>query len=517
MWIYSLICFVLAAGLSLLLMPLFRTLGNKMQIYSLPGGRHINKSPVPRLGGAPIFISFLVTFCGIFYIKDLLPWNLPPLAEQSQLAPLLCCAIFVWLLGLLDDIHHLRALYKLLAQIAIATGAYSLGLQIHAINFSVLGTLNLGDFSLPFTVLWIVGIINAINFIDGVDGLCSSVVICSFLGILCLAIFSGADTGAIICFAMIGATLGFLVFNSPPASIFLGDSGAYFLGFMIAALPIFISSKSASPGLFHVAFIIFLIIPFIDTSLAIYRRLIMSVPLSTPDRGHLHHRLLDKGYSYTKTTTIISFVSLVLVISGVMVAVGNFWQTALSLLAALAAVCVLLYLCGINSLKSLKLKNATNVTKAVLLKEYAPSFFHELVGAADWTQAQKILSDFTQNTEMCTASITCIKNGIHKVAWEWSDELSSPGRRKLQLCKTCNVFHDDVCYQFYYCWDSEYSHTQNDTDALLDVISKTVGKSCHEKFFFPDAAFENSNRIYILDEPALKQPPMKLAEKRHAC
>jgi UDP-GlcNAc:undecaprenyl-phosphate GlcNAc-1-phosphate transferase len=492
MWINNLFCLILSAVFCLMLTPVFRSLGSKMHIYSIPGGRHVNKSPVPRLGGAAVFISFLLTLCVVFYARDFFNLNLPRAAMQSLLFPLLCGAACVWLLGLLDDIRHIRARYKLLAQIAVAAGVYSMGLQIHAINFPILGVLDLGDYSLPFTVFWIVGTINAVNLIDGIDGLCSSVVICALLGISCLAMFSGVGIGAIICFALMGCMLAFLIFNSPPASIFLGDSGAYFLGFMIAALPIFIASRSYSTGVFHVAFIVFLIVPFLDTGLAILRRMIMSVPMATPDRGHLHHRLLDNGYTYIKTTATISFVSLVLAIVGVTVAIGNFWQTAVALLIGVSTVCFLLYLCGISSVKNLKPKHMTSVTKAGLLKEYTPAFFHDITGAADWTKAQEILDNFSRNTEMCAANIVCLKNGSHSVVWDWRNKLSSPGRRKPQLCKTYKVFHDDSCYQFYYCWDSEYNQMQNDTDALLEVISKTVGKSCHEKFFSSNITFEKS-------------------------
>jgi len=492
------LCFVLAAVFCLLFTPVFRRLGIKMGAYSQPGGRNVNNLPVSRLGGAPVFISFLLALGVILYVMDFFNLNLPRIAGQSLLFPLLCGAACVWLLGLIDDIRHLRARYKLLIQITAAAGVYSLGLQIHAIYFPFFGVLNLGDYSPLFTIMWIVGTINAVNLIDGIDGLCPGVVLCSLLGILYLAIFFGVNMVAVVCFALIGCTLAFLKFNFQPASVFLGDSGAYFLGFMIAALPVFIVSKNSPPGVFHIAFIMFMIIPFLDTCLAILRRLvIMGIPLSTPDRGHLHHRLLDKGYTHKKIAVTMSFISLVFVIAGVTLVTGNGRQTLPAALIAAAAAYLLLHLCGINSIKNLKPKNAENATKAVLLKEHAPSFFQDLISAADWNQARKILDNFGQNTEMCKANITCQKNGSHKVVWDWSDELSSQCRRKPQLCKTCRVFYDDVCYQFYFCWDSEYSHMQNDTDALLEVISKTIGKSCHEKFFSSGIAFEKSESLLL--------------------
>ena len=499
MWTNNLISFVLGVVFCLLLTPAFGRFGAKMHIYSAPGGRHINKLPIPRMGGASVFTSFTLTLCVFLYIKDLFSWNLFRGSEQFQLLfVLLCCAACVWLLGLFDDIRHLRARYKLLIQIGVAAIAYSLGLQIHTIHFPVLGILNLGDYSLLFTVLWIVGTINAVNFIDGVDGLCSGVIVCSILGILFLAMFYGDTMGAIVCSALVGCIMAFLIFNSPPASIFLGDSGAYFLGFMVAGLPVFIASNSSSPAVFNIAFILFLFVPLTDTSLAILRRMIMNVPMFTPDRGHLHHRLLDRGYTYKKVTLTISFISLVFVIVGVMVAIGNLWQTVVALLIGAGTVYLLLRLCDISSMKKLKPGQARNITKGVLLKEYAPALFHDLTGAGDWVHARKSLDDFSRNTEMCWAKIACQKNGSNNVVWEWRNEMSSPCRRQPQLCKTYEVLHNDICYQFCFCWDSEYNNVQNDTDALLDVVSNTVGRSIHEKFFSQDnAVFEKSDNILL--------------------
>jgi len=355
MWINSLICLILAAVFCLPLTWLFRCLGIKMGIYSKPGGRNVHKAPIPRVGGVSVFIAFILTLCVVFHVKDFFHWNLPRVTEQPLLLPLLCGAACICLLGFLDDKWDMRARYKMLIQIAVAVGMYSFGFKIHAIQFPVLGILNLGDFSPVFTVLWIVGTINAVNLIDGIDGLCSSFVICSLLGIFCMAIFSGVDIAGIICSALIGCMLVFLVFNFQPASIFLGDSGAYFLGFMIAALSVFIASESSSPGVFPVSFIVFMFVPFIDTGLSILRRLLYGIKMSTPDREHLHHRLLDKkGYSHKKITAVLSLISFVFTIAGVTFAIGNNWQAMIGLIITMTAVCLLMHLCGIRSLRHLR-------------------------------------------------------------------------------------------------------------------------------------------------------------------
>ena len=481
MWCNSLTVFILGSLICWPFTLLSRRIGMRLGIYSVAASsRHIHNRPVPRIGGAAVFVSFLVTVCVVFFAKDLL--NVPQAAWQSLL-PVICCgAALIWSLGLLDDVWHLRAIYKLIFQVAVAAGVYSLGFQIRFISFPILGVLDLGDYSIVFTVLWIVGAINAVNLIDGIDGLCSGVVLCCLLGVFAVSIISGAETVMIVCSALIGSVLMFLIFNFSPASVFLGDSGSYFLGFMVAVLPIFTAAESPTPGVFHIAFIFFLIVPFLDSFLTVVRRFIMRVPMTTPDRGHLHHNLLDRNYSHKRITVTVSFISLVFVIAGIVTAIGSHLQSAFAILATVMAGCFLLHLCGITSLRALTIRQASHATKAVLLKEHAPALFHEITGAADWVRTQEILDEFSRNTNMCAMCIICREKDTDGVIWEWRNGATIPGRRQPQLCRTYKVFHDDLCFQFYFRWDSEYSLIQNSTDDLLELISKTICEPCHEKF-----------------------------------
>ena len=481
MWFNSLSIFILAALICWPLTLLSQRIGMRLCIYSAAASsRHIHNRPVPRLGGAAVFVSFLVTIGVAFFAKDLL--SVPRTPGQSLLPVVFCGATLIWLLGLLDDVWHMRASYKLIIQVLVAAGVYSLGFQIRFISFPILGILDIGDYSVVFTVLWIVGAINAVNLIDGIDGLCSGVVLCCLLGIFTMATIFGTESGMVVCSALIGSVLMFFVFNFSPASVFLGDSGSYFLGFMVAVLPIFTAAESSSPGVFHIAFIFFLIVPFLDTVLTVVRRFIMGIPMATPDRGHLHHNLLDRKYTHKKITITVSLISIIFVIAGITTAIGGHVQSILAILAAMAASCFLLHLCGITSLKALTVRQESHTTKAVLLKEHAPALFQEIIGAADWTRTQEILDGFSRSTNMCAMSITCRKNDTDDTIWKWQSEATTPSRRQPQLCRTYEVFHDDLCFRFYFRWDSEYSRIQNGTDGLLELISKTIWKPCHEKF-----------------------------------
>jgi UDP-GlcNAc:undecaprenyl-phosphate GlcNAc-1-phosphate transferase len=439
------------------------------------------------LGGVAIAAASIVILGAVFFGDDLFQWRLFPSVNQSLLLPLLGGATSVWLLGLLDDVWHLRARYKLLVQIAIAVCMYSAGLQVNAIQFPVLGVWDLGDYALPFTVLWIVGTMNAINFIDGVDGLCSGVALGALLGILSFAFIFNNPAGMSICYVLLGTTLAFfLFFNVPPASLFLGDSGTYFLGFMVAALPVFIASQpSGDAGLhiFHAPFVMVAFVPTIDAGLAIVRRIIMGVPISAPDRGHLHHRLLDKGYTHKKTAAVLSLCSLLLVASGIVMLLGNDWQVMLALLAAMLEVYALFRLCAINSLHDLKPVRGLNSSKAMALRKYTPSFLHNLSLAPNWAHVGKLLDEFVQDTEMRKVIISyyasCDKR--ERVVWSWHMENPRCMRRSLRLNKTYDVLSGDTgVYKFYFCWDSEQDRVQNDTDALLEVVAEVIGRICHE-------------------------------------
>jgi len=249
---------------------------------------HPAQTSVPRLGGIALAVAFAAVLC--------LPLDLLFGCQLYSLRWVIAgAALAMFGLGLWDDLHALGAKYKLAGQLAIASAAYFLGLGIHV--FKVPFTeqvIELGLASWPVTVLWLVAMTNLINLIDGVDGLAGG--ICLML--MALLTVVGGDTGCVpfIAAGMAGATLAFLRFNFPPARIYLGDSGAYFMGFLIGGLTIHTSHKGTVFAAL-IAPLFVLALPILDTSLAIFRRGLRGLPLFRPDRRHLHHRLLESGLS----------------------------------------------------------------------------------------------------------------------------------------------------------------------------------------------------------------------------
>ena len=312
----SIAVFVIAALISLVLTPLVRRVVLRHDIVDLPDARRVNTAPMPRAGGLAVAAAFLVTAAGFVAVNDgghLVP---PPLTLQAgDLVALFLGGGLAAALGAADDLLDLRARWQLSGQVLLAIFAVVLGIGIETIaNPSGRGVIRFGGiFSIGFTVFWIVGMINSINWIDGLDGLSTGIALIAAvtLGLISLTTQVGQPLIAVLCFALAGALAGFLRWNFHPATIFLGTSGVQFVGFTLAVLSILGSAKVA------VALLV-LGVPIIDTFWIIVRRVADGGSPFTPDRTHIHHRLLDLGLSHART---------VLAIYGICIALG-----ALSLL-----------------------------------------------------------------------------------------------------------------------------------------------------------------------------------------
>jgi UDP-GlcNAc:undecaprenyl-phosphate GlcNAc-1-phosphate transferase len=294
---------LLAALLSWFLTPRVRRIVLRYRIVDRPGSRRINVRLVPRSGGLAVAASFLVVAGGFLLINDQahlirVPASLRPL----DVAALLLGGAVAAGLGAMDDRFNLRARWQFLGQFALAAGAVTLGIGIDFINnpFSP-GLIRFpGVIAIGFTIFWIMGMINSINWIDGLDGLSSGIAIIAAvtLGLISLSTRVEQPLIAVLCFALAGALLGFLRWNFYPAKIFAGTSGVQFVGYTLAILSILGTAKVA------VALLV-LGVPIIDTFWIIVRRLWQRRSPFTPDRQHIHHRLLDLGLSHRQTVLLI--------------------------------------------------------------------------------------------------------------------------------------------------------------------------------------------------------------------
>jgi UDP-GlcNAc:undecaprenyl-phosphate GlcNAc-1-phosphate transferase len=309
--------FIGAALITLVLTPLVRSIAHRLAIVDEPNHRRVNTQPIARGGGVAVGIGFLLVALTLTVLvgSGALGSGFSFLAiDQDEMVALLAGAAFAVLVGLLDDVLNLRARWQLVSQLILAGGAVLLGVNIDSIaNPFGAGQINLdGAWGAAFTIFWIVGMINSINWIDGLDGLSSGIgLIAAFtLGLISITLGAGPlgqPYVALLCFALAGALLGFLRWNFHPASIFAGTSGVMLLGYSLAVLSILGSAKVA------VALLV-LGVPIIDTFWNIVRRLATGSSPFTPDRGHVHHRLMDLGLSQTKAVLVIYGLSLILAV-----------------------------------------------------------------------------------------------------------------------------------------------------------------------------------------------------------
>ena len=275
---------------------------------------------MPRLGGIAIALASACTLLMLLRVESSV--GMVVQAEPLRVLGLLGGALIVFVVGVLDDTRRVRALYKLYAQVAAATLAYLCGFRIDAISTSLGNSVSMGIFGLPVTILWIVGIVNAINLIDGLDGLAAGIVF--FAGRLTtfvVAYISGNVLVAVVMASTLGAVVGFLFFNFNPARIFMGDSGSYFLGFLLGTSSI--GGYKASTAVALLVPMIALGVPIFDTCFTVVRRFIERRPLFSPDRGHIHHRLLDMGLTHRRAVLTLYGVSIVFTVTAIAISVGR--------------------------------------------------------------------------------------------------------------------------------------------------------------------------------------------------
>ena len=293
---------IMAYLLGVFIMPFVIYFAKKNNLVDEPNERKIHQGQIARLGGIAIWASAMLSFL-MLVILSYYPYG-------KLLSGVLLGSSLMFLLGLVDDIYGLNAKFKLMIQIAVASIVFFLGISVDTIYNPFGDPIHLiAPISYIVTILWIVGISNALNFIDGVDGLAGSIVTISSvtLGLIAIAMTPTNAISALIAFILAGSMLAFLTYNFHPAKIFMGDSGALFAGFLLASLSIKGVMKSAALTMFVPFFI--LSVPIIDITFSSLRRIAKGVSPFTPDAEHLHHKLLQRGFSQNQTVLILTLIA----------------------------------------------------------------------------------------------------------------------------------------------------------------------------------------------------------------
>lgn len=327
-WILYMAAFASAFGISLVGTPYAKKLSLRVGAIDYPRDRGMHTEPIPRMGGIAIVLGFMITM-GILAVF------LPDL-RTKQFAGFVAGALIIAATGIIDDVFTLRARNKLFLQIAAALVVVLTGTRIGVVLHPI--TAYLESLSAPITLLWIIGVTNAVNLIDGVDGLAVGI---SSIGALCLmvlCILSGSQLAVVLTAALAGSCLGFLPCNFSPAELIMGDTGALFLGFVLSVSSIIGVFKGYA--LLAVLVAVFaLALPITDTLFAIIRRAVNHKPIMEADRGHLHHKLIDAGYSHKQAVVILYGVNLLTGLVAIVIAIRDMRAiivTAVFLLVMLA-------------------------------------------------------------------------------------------------------------------------------------------------------------------------------------
>lgn len=298
---YHLTAFLVAAVVVLWSTPIVKRVGLQSGYVDLPDPRKVHQRPMVRLGGISIFVGSLIALLIVWFSGGFA--GLPRSAEY-EIWGVTIGGLAFFLIGLADDLFTLSPLSRLLMQITVATLAWMVGVSVDFFSVPFVGLINLGWLSLPFTVIWLVGMANAINFIDGLDGLAAGVSGIAAVVMLVVSLFMSQPAAALVAAALAGGALGFLRYNFNPAQIFMGDGGAYFLGFTLAGIGVIGLVKSVTTVAILLPFLI-LAVPIVDTSTVMIDRLCRGKSPFIADNRHLHHRLLKAGLSQRLTVLFI--------------------------------------------------------------------------------------------------------------------------------------------------------------------------------------------------------------------
>ncbi len=323
-----------ALAVSLASIPLVIRLADRKGWYDLPNGRKVHTSPLPRLGGVGIFAALLVALL-VGVALSTPRGGTEVFGFDRRLLFVLAGFLLIFATGLVDDFRNLRAPLKFLLQVVAGALVTLGGFTINDLGLPGLAPLHLGWVAWPLTVLWLVGLSNAMNLVDGVDGFAGAITAAAAAALGATALAQGRFGAALVACCLLGAAVGFLVYNVPPARIFMGDSGSLLLGFVLATLPLLRGSgqpDGITLTLDLAATVAVLGLPVLDTATAIVRRIRAGLPIHHPDKHHLHHKLQAIGLSDRSLFVVALAAGLVLgTVAFVAVLVGGWWGWAMML------------------------------------------------------------------------------------------------------------------------------------------------------------------------------------------
>ena len=402
----ALASFLISSAVAAALTPIVRVMASHLGVVDQPGGRRVHTRVIPRLGGIAVVIAFFSALLVLFALETSLAQVF--FQQPQRVVGLTVGGLLVAGLGAVDDVVGVRAWKKLAVQCVAAMIAWSVGFRMEAVGLPFLGNVQLGWMGAPITLLWIVGVINALNLIDGLDGLAAGIAFFACVTNFVVGALNGLPLVMLLSAALGGAVLGFLLYNFNPATIFMGDSGSMFLGFTLATTSMMGSSIQGSTTVALLVPVLSLGVPVMDTLFAMVRRILERRPIFSPDRGHIHHRLLDLGLTHRRAVLILYAVSVLLTGGAITVALGRNWEVGAALLVVTVAMVGLVRFVGYFEYVQIRRKQRERISAAdvVKLRDGVPTVITRVHSAADVEGVLREVGTFSIATAMHSAMLS---------------------------------------------------------------------------------------------------------------
>ena len=411
--------YLCSALLAILITPVIILLARRLNMLDFLNARKVHFKPIPRIGGTAIFTAATIMMIAMLFLDNSIGEAIR--SVKNQVLALLAAGAFIFLTGLIDDLYGLRARYKLLAQIIAATGVCIAGVQIKSLNVANLFTIDFGWLSIPITVFWIISITNAVNLIDGLDGLAAgiSAIACAIIAIFAFTI--AQNLMVIFMLALLGSLSGFLLFNFNPARIFLGDCGSMYLGFILASTSVMCAIKSGTMVALALPAIA-LGLPIFDTIFSVLRRYIGRWGIMSADRGHLHHKLLDMGLRHRHVVLIMYAITILAAGLGMFMMITSGGGTVAIFICEIMLLLLIFRAFNTVHLREIIAKLRYNKVISNEAKKDVDVFedthlkFHKTMSFKEWWQAVSEMAEKEGFLELCLTA-TAKSGRSHRFIW----------------------------------------------------------------------------------------------------
>lgn len=458
---------LIALAVVAVLTPMVRILAFRLGAIAHPGGRHVHQTAIPRLGGLAICLGFFAPIIALYSAS-------PSVAEQFRAVPLRMIGLVVGgvtmcAVGVVDDTRGMRAIHKLFFQIGVACFAFACGFRIVVVHLPIVGDIHMWALALPLTVLWIVGVINAVNLIDGLDGLAAGVVFFAAVTNFIVAWLSAAPMVALLSGAIAGAVVGFLLYNFNPARIFMGDSGSYFLGYVLATTALINSSQKNATAVSLLVPVMALGVPIFDTLFAMVRRILERRPVFSPDRGHIHHRLLDMGLTHRRAVVIIYAVCGIFTAAAIGVSLERTWQVGVALAGASLALFGLVRFVGYFEYLHLRIRQKARIRSrdAEILRYATPKVPARFAEARTEDELLERFFAFAAEADLGYVEILDTRDGGERPVQRWAAEV---GESRDLVTALYPLGRDGVARaSVRFGWRSDFGDVSPQSEILLQI------------------------------------------------